>query len=458
MIIKSVNPASLKVIGTTKCCSEKDVVNAVAAARKAQKKWAATSTDDRISLLQHVRNELKKNSQELVSTLMHEIGKPKIEAELEMLDSMQTIDYYCSEVKKLQHKAFPLDKELYPETSAAVEFVPHGVIGLITPWNYPLSLSFWTIAPALLAGNTIVYKPSKSAILVGKRIDEIMQHVLPKNVFHTILGNARVGKWLVKLPVDKLFFTGNVSTGEWIMKNAGIKPLALELGGKDAAIVCSDADIDLAAEGIVWGAMTNSGQCCVAAEQVFVEQEVYAEFLTKSIAVVKKLRAGKDYGPIVNAEQLKKIESLVSDAKKKGAKVLLGGKRAQGYWFEPTIITNAKPNMRVCKEEIFGPVMLVHKVGKAEDAVYAVNKGTYGLGCSIWSKNTLKAKKIADNVNSGMVWINDVNLPLPGGDYWGGVKNSGLRNTESKFMQCLKAKIVLKYSRAEKRMWWYPYG
>ncbi|MBI4017208.1 MAG: aldehyde dehydrogenase [Candidatus Aenigmarchaeota archaeon] len=460
MLMKSVNPATLEFIGATNCCTEKDVAKAVENARIAQQAWQSMSVDDRIILLEHVRNELKKNATSIVSTIVREIGKPKIEAEFELLDAMETINYYCAEVKKIQGKDVLLDSGMCPFTSARVDFVPHGVIGLITPWNYPLSLSFWTIAPALLAGNTVVYKPSKNAVLVGRKIGEILQHVLPEGVFHVLVGDSRTGKTLVRSGVDKIFFTGSVSAGEWIMKNCGITPLALELGGKDAAIVCTDANLDFAVQGIVWGAFTNGGQCCAASEQVFVEEEIYSRFVEKAVNFTKSLRVGKEISPLISEEQLNKVESLVNNAKKKGAKILVGGKRINknGFWFEPTIVTNVTPNMRVCAEEIFGPVMIVNKVKSAGDAVEVVNKGCFGLGASVWSKNISAARKIAAKLNVGMVWLNEVNLPLPGGDYWGGVKCSGLRNTESKLMQCLKSKTMIVYAGKESRTWWYPYS
>ncbi|MBI4148319.1 aldehyde dehydrogenase [Candidatus Woesearchaeota archaeon] len=460
MIIKSINPADGTVIAQTQCCAGADVERAVNRARETQHQWAALGVDKRIGLLLQVRNELRKNSTEIASILMQEIGKPKIEAELELLDASETISYYCARVKNVHDLPFPLNAEVYPQTTASVQFEPHGVIGLITPWNYPLSLTFWTVVPAMLAGNTVVYKPSESAVLIGKKIDDILQRVLPKGVFHTLIGDARIGQTLVKSSVDKLFFTGSVSSGEWIVKNAGIKPLALELGGKDAAIICADSDLELSTSGVVWGALTNMGQCCVASEHVFIEAKIYDEAVQQIVQKVRALKMDKEIRPLVNAEQLKKVERLVSDATRKGAKVLCGGKKIDrpGFWFEPTVLANITDIMRICHEEIFGPVLTLHKIKTAHDALRIINAGTYGLGMSIWSADVEHAQQLAINAHVGMVWINDTALPLPGGEYCGGVKNSGLRNTESKLMQCLKAKTVMVHTGKEKRMWWYPYG
>ena len=459
MIIKSVNPATEEVLARTHFTPIPEVHAAVARAAKAFQLWSVEPVTRRIACMQELKNHVRQHAAELQEILTKEIGKSPVEAALEVEETISTIDYYCERVQEVHEKVLCLDQKTYPNSDAKVQFVPHGVIGLITPWNYPLILTFWTLVPALLTGNTIVYKPSRYATLMGKKINEVVQSVLPEGVFHTLVGDARTGMELIQSPIDKLFFTGNVTTGQHILKKIGIKPAALELGGKNASIICSDADISLAVQGTIWGALTNTGQCCVASSTVFIEASVFAEVAKQIIAAVSALKIGTEIHSLANKEQLQKVVRLVADAKKKGAKVLCGGKRIaqKGFWFEPTVLTGIKPAMNIWTEEVFGPVITLTPVKTALDAVAYINAGTYGLGVSIWTKNNTYANTLTQKVNIGMVWINDVGLPLPGGDYWGGVKNSGIRTTESKIMQCLKAKTVLKYDGNEKRTWWYPY-
>ncbi len=459
MNITSVNPATGKVLAKTPCTSVKEVGAAVARAAKAFPLWASEPVARRVACMQELKNHVQQHAAALQELLIQEIGKSPIEAVLEVEETLATIDYYCKMVQEVSEKSIFLDQSMYPNTSAVVQFVPHSVVGLITPWNYPLILTFWTLVPALLTGNTVVYKPSRYATLIGKKINELAQSVFPEGVFHTLIGDARLGMALVQSSIDKLFFTGSVKTGQQILKKIGIKPAALELGGKNASIICSDADLSLAVQGTVWGAFANTGQCCVASSTTYIEASVFADVAKRIIAAVSSLKIGPELRPLANEEQLRKVTSLVADARKKGAKILCGGKRIarEGFWFEPTVITGIKPTMKISTEEIFGPVIVLIPVKTALDAVSLINAGMYGLGVSIWTKNNTYANTLTQKINIGMVWINDVGLPLPGGDYWGGAKASGMRNTESKIMQCLKAKTVLKYDSCEKRRWWYPY-
>ncbi|UCG95795.1 MAG: aldehyde dehydrogenase family protein, partial [archaeon] len=332
----------------------------------------------------------------------------------------------------------------------------YGVIALITPWNYPLSLTMWTIVPALLPGNTLVFKTSEYSTKVGEKIDKLLNGVLPGGVLNTVFGGDDPGKELVKSDIDKLFFTGSVGAGKDIMKNIGIKPLALELGGKDAFIVCEDADIDLAVRGAVWGSMGNCGQVCSAVERIYVNRKISGDFIKKLVEETKKIEKGRDVGNMVNEEQFKKAEEHVKDAVSKGAKVLCGGE-GEDLFFEPTVLTDVSRDMKVMSEETFGPVVPVIVVENDEEAINLSNDSKFGLGASIWTRNIERGREIGGKLEVGMIWINDVNLPYEGGDYWGGFKESGLANSESKIMQCLKKKSFIIYRVKEKRVWWYPY-
>ena len=453
--MKSINPATWEINGEVQASSLKDINNAVSLAKAAFPSWKETK---RIALLKKLSELLEKEKENFIAIIMKEIGKPRIEAETEILDTLGEIEYYCN--KEIKGIEIEFNKDSFPNTEGVVKFEPFGVIGIISPWNYPLSLPMWTIIPTLLAGNTIVYKPSENSSLTGQMINKAINHIFTKGVFNTIYGNETVGKILVKSDIDKLFFTGSVEAGKDIQKNIGIKPVALELGGKDSAIVCKDADMDLAIKGIVWGAINNAGQVCTSTEKVYVDAGIAEEFIKKIVKEVKSLRKGIDFGPLINESQLKKVEDHVKEAISKGAKILCGGNKiaGKGFFFEPTVLINVKEDMKIMCEETFGPILPIKAVKNEEEAIELTNNSKYGLGATIWTKDIEKGKAIGDKINVGMVWINDVNLPFAGGDYWGGIKSSGLRNSESKLMQCLKAKSFITYAGKEKRAWRYPYG
>ena len=459
-IIKSINPSNEELLGEVSASSTEEVNNAVSFAKESFGSWKNTKIEERIKLLKMLSELLEEEKTNFTELIMKEIGKPKIEAETEVLDSQGAIDYYCEKIKEIKEKNIDFDQEFFPKTNGFVKFEPQGVIGLITPWNYPLSLSMWTIIPAFLTGNSIVYKPSENSVLIGQKINEVINKIFPKGVFNTIYGDSEIGKILVKSDIDKLFFTGSVEAGKHIIENIGLKPVALELGGKDSAIVCKDANIELAVKGIVWGALNNAGQVCTSVEKVCVSEEIADEFINKVFEEVKKLRKGIDFGPLINNEQLNKVEKQVKEAISKGAKILIGGKAIQGkgFFFEPTVLVNVKEEMKIMLEETFGPIIPIKTVKNIDEAIELTNNSKYGLGVTIWTNDIEKGKEIGEKISVGMVWINDVNLPISGGDYWGGTKLSGLRCSESKLMQCLKVKTFVSYSGKEKRDWWYPYS
>ena len=434
-----------------------EVNEAVLKAKNAFPIWSSLSVEERIEYMKKLSELLEKEKADITEIIMKEVGKPEIEAETEVIDAQASINHYSNEILKVDTKKMEFDEEAFPDTEGYVEFVPFGVIGLITPWNYPLSLPIWTIVPALLAGNTIIFKPSEYSTEADKKINELLNKVLPDGVFNTVLGGDELGKELVKSEIDKLFFTGSVKAGKDIMKNIGIKPVSLELGGKDAFIVCEDADIDLTVKGLLWGATGNCGQVCVAAERVYVNKKIAEKFVKNLVKEAKGLKKGKDIGDMINEVQIKKVESHIKDAVSKGAKILCGGK-GEGLFFEPTVLTNVSKEMKIMTEETFGSVIPVIVVESDEEAISFANNSKFGLGATIWSKDIERGRKIGKKLNVGMIWINDINLPFEGGDYWGGTKESGLVSSESKVMQCLKKKSFIIYKGKEKRGWWYPYG
>ena len=350
-----------------------------------------------------------------------------------------------------------------------VEYViyePVGVVAAIKPWNYPLELPIWALAAALIAGNTVVFKPSEHSSFVGLEIGKLFEEAgLPPGVLNILTGDGEVGKMLVRHEgIDMVTFTGSVSVGREIAEQCGKRLIkcSLELGGNDPAIVEPDVDLELAANGLVWGAFCNSGQVCVSANRVFVSQKI-AEDLTKRIVQkTKALRVTTDFGPIVSAEQLVTIEEQVKDAVSKGATVLVGGQRLEhdgGFFYAPTVLTNVSSSMRLMTEECFGPILPIITVSNTKEAVELANLSTYGLGASVWTSDLVKGREIADKIESGMVWINDVNVAFPETP-WGGIKCSGGGTDLSDwglYEYVHRKHINVETSASTRRDWWYPY-
>lgn len=421
--------------------------------------WKLFPINNKIVLFEQLRKKINSHKSLFVEMISKEVGKPKKEAEMEVVDAINCIIYYCDQIKKIKsrNRMFYIDE--LQDTRFSIRFEPHGLVGLITPWNYPLSLPMWTIVPALLAGNTMIFKPSEESSLVGGKIDDIINDIFPEGVFNTIYGDAIVGRILVKSNLDKLFFTGSLKAGLSILKNVGFKPIVLELGGKDASIICNDANITLAAKGVVWGALNNAGQVCSSIEKVYVHNSIADSFLSALIKEVKKVRLGIDLGPLRSNRQLLIIENHVKDALKKGARILIGGKKKNclGYFYEPTVLVNVTEKMKIMREETFGPVIPVKVMENNDEAIEQINMSKYGLGVVIWTNNISTGERIGAQLNVGMVWINEVNLPYYGGDFWGGTKMSGMRTSESKLFQCVRAKSYVSCCNKKKREWWYPY-
>jgi len=453
--IKSIDPRNEEVIGTITSSSKDDVLNKISLAKKAFPAWNNNSIEKRAILLKSFLSLLERNKENLTELLKKEIGKTDKDAGIEFFNTKMAIEYYLKKRKQIK-KDINFNDLSYSNSDSFVKFVSHGVIGIITPWNFPLSLPMWSIIPALLTGNAVILKPSEYSSLITKKIDQIANNVFPKGVFNVIYGDSKVGEFLVESNVDKIFFTGGIESGKKVLNNIGIKPISLELGGKDSAVVCEDADINLAAKGIVWGSINNNGEVCSSIEKVYVHKGIADKITSKIIDEVKKLKEDIDFGPLINNKQRLKVEEHVNDAIKNGAKILIGGEKIgkKGYFYSPTVLVDLKEDMKIMKEETFGPIIPISVVKEEDEAIELINKSKYGLGVSIWTKNLKNGQKLADKINVGMVWINDVGLPLPGADYWGGTKNSGLRSTESKLMQCLKAKTFI-LNKGESREWWY---
>jgi len=394
----------------------------------------------------------------IIELVRKEGGFPKADIEAVYLDVLDGFDYYIEEYKKVSPIDFPINPEIQPNTQTKVEFVPHGVIGHIGIWNYPFWQTMITVIPALLTGNSIVYKPSEYATMTGLKISGMVHEAgVPENVFITLIGGAEIGKEIVKSDVDAIVFTGGIDTGLDIVKNAGIKPLILELSGNDATIVCSDADIEQTIRGIAWGTFTHGGQNCIRIKRIYVAKSISEKFIPMFVEFCKRIDAKEDVGPLIREHARNNVDRVVKDAVKKGAKILLGGKKikGEGFFYEPTILLIDRDDLEVTKKETFGPVCPIRIVKNEGEAVKLANDTKYGLGATIWTQDYRKGMELAKRLEVGTVWINDSNMPLICGEFLQGWKQSGIPSSQKRLWMFLKKRTVVRHKSKEPREWWF---
>ncbi len=465
------NPATLDAVGEFDVQTADDVAAAVERARKAQLAWAALRFEERGRYLERAIRVLIDRQDEFVDQLVSETGKPRVEAlGTEILAACDALQFYAKRAKRvLADRTVPV--HLLKTKKLRISYRPLGVVGIITPWNFPFMLSINPTAQALMAGNAVVLKPSEVTPFSGRIVEEVWAAAgLPDGVFNLVLGDGETGAALVESGVDKISFTGSVRTGRKVAEVCGrnLVPCTLELGGKDPMIVCSDADLERAARGAVYGAFTNSGQVCTSTERVYVVDEVADAFTEKVLAETAKLRQGADgefdVGAIIWPTQLDVIESHVADAVERGARVLAGGRRnpgLQGYFYEPTVLADVDHEMRVMREETFGPLLPIMRVPDEDEALRLANDTRYGLNANVWTRDKRRGTRIAKAIESGMVVVNDCMLTYGVAESpFGGVKDSGIGRVNGELglrSYCNTQSIVIDRFGAKSEMLWYPY-
>jgi acyl-CoA reductase-like NAD-dependent aldehyde dehydrogenase len=351
---------------------------------------------------------------------------------------------------------------------------PHGVVGIISPWNYPFSIPATETLAALVAGNAVVLKPSEFTSLVALELESLLHSAgVPADIFKVVVGDGATGAALLQSQIDKLVFTGSVATGKRIAAAAAerLLPVVLELGGKDPMIVLEDADVDVASSAAVWGAFVNAGQACLSVERCYVHRNLYEPFLKACVEKTKRLRVGRgmdpntDVGPMIHERQLQIVESHVEDAKERGARVLAGGKRLPELgvnFFAPTVLMDVSQTMRIMREETFGPVLPVMAFDSDDRAVRLANDSEYGLAASVWTRNAARGESLARRIHAGTVMVNDVVSCFGISEApHGGAKASGLGRTHGRFG--LEEMVRVKYLDTDrmpgmKKVWWYGYG
>lgn len=431
--MQAINPATEEVKDVRETPLQ-SISGMVEKAKKAQILWGEKSLEERIRVFEKLCSLMEREKDSLTKTITEDMGKPLDKSEAEVERIIEEMRFFC---RKAMEWLAPEQVE-----GGHVEFDPLGVVAVISPWNYPLLVPFSAITPALLAGNAVVFKPSEYTLLTGIAIGKLFSQLesFPENVFQTIVGGKEHGKELVKQDIAMVSFTGSTRAGKDIMKNSSEKlhKVLLELGGLDAAIVLKDADIPFTAKKIIEKNCQNTGQVCCSIKRVYVEKEVYDDFVKAAKEESKKVSFGDpeknpDMGPLVAKFQLDKVEDTLEDAKQKGVKVLSGGKRPEGkgYYFPSTILTNVNHDMKIMKEEPFGPLLPILPVDSWEEAVALANNTRYGLAGSVWTKNKELGKKIAKRLEVGVAGIN-AHGSGPVGTPWGGAKESGMGRMETR--------------------------
>ena len=405
-------------IGSVPTCDPADVDDAVRQARDAQRGWASQSLDQRTAVLSRVHDLVLDRREELLDLVAIESGKVRRDAFEEILDVATNARYYGSRADEF---LAPRRRDgAVPLLTRTEEYRrPVGVVGVIAPWNYPLTLAVSDAVPALVAGNAVVLKPAEETPFTALRVAELLYEAgLPEDVFQVVPGRgSEVGPALIDR-VDHVSFTGSTETGRSVARRAGenLVDCSLELGGKNPMVVLADADLDDAVEGAIRGAFTNAGQLCISFERLYVEDAVYDEFLRRFAERTRSLRidAALDYdvevGSLASASQLEKVQSHLDDAVEKGATVVAGGEARPDvgpYFFEPTILTDVTPEMDLAREETFGPVVAVYRVADAEEAVARSNDSDYGLNASVWTADGERGRELATRIDCGTVGVND---------------------------------------------------
>lgn len=434
------SPVTLEPIGELQCASTEEVQATVARARAAQPAWAAKSFEERAEHMHRMADLVIAEQDRIVETVLRETGKPRAEAlSMEVYASVDALVFYAKRAAKfLATEKRRLHGVLGLMKKARVVYKPRGVVAVITPWNGPFVLSLNPTVQALMAGNAVVIKPSEVTPYSGALVADLFREAgLSDGLVQTVLGDGRTGGDLIAAGPDKVSFTGSVATGRKIAVACGERliPYTLELGGKDAMIVCRDADLDAAARGAVIGSCMNTGQYCCGTERIYAVEDVYDEFVAKVVDEVRKLRQSDDVdeadvGATFWDRQLTIIEEHVADAVASGARVEAGGGRnpdLKGLYFQPTVLTGVTQDMKVMRDETFGPIVSIMKVKDEDEAIRLANDSPYGLNGNVWTRDAARGTSLASRIETGAASVNDMALSYGVNEVpFGGVKDSGI--------------------------------
>ncbi len=473
--LDSYSPIDGQRLGAVPTFTPDEVQGVVDEVAEIQPFWAALPVSDRARYMRRAAQVVIDSLDDLTELLTREQGKPRNESYvMELLPTIDSLHWIANSGPGiLEDEAVSLPIFL-KQKKAKFTYEPLGVVGVIAPWNYPWSIPFGEVAIALMCGNGVVVKPASLTPLIGQRIQGVFERAgLPEGLVRTVHGGGAVGHALVESSVSKIFFTGSVEVGREVGTACAerMKGSVLELGGKDPMLVLADANVPNAVSGALWGGFANSGQTCSGIERVYVAREVAERFVDELVEGARALRVGDpmdpatEIGPMVSREQFELVRELVEDAVAAGAELRCGGPHepagsSEGAWFAPTVLTGVTHEMRIMREEIFGPVLCVMTTHGEDEAIELANDSQFGLGASIWTLDPGRGDRIARRIQSGMVWIND-HMYSHGACScsWGGVKDSGLGRSHSKFgfYECVNIKHVSWEPSRTKNFWWHPY-
>lgn len=477
--MESFHKATGELIGNHPLNSVEDVYDVIKKARTAQEEWGGFSVSKRASIIKKLSTYISKNCDELAKIISDDNGKTRVDAILsEVFPCAAAAGYYSKKSKSFLKDRFIIPGNiLMANKISKIVRVPFGVVGIISPWNYPFAIPFSEIVMALLAGNTVVLKAASETQMIGHAIKEAFESIgLPENVFNYVNIPGRVaGDAFLDGGVDKLFFTGSVPVGKYLMGKAAetLTPVSLELGGNDAMIVCEDADVQRAAEGAIWAGFQNAGQSCGGVERVYVHERIYDDFMAALNAGTKALRVGcdtdfnVDIGVMTTEKQVSLVKSHIEDALEKGAVISAKAERAdESKWknlLAPVVLENVNHEMVVMKEESFGPVIGVMKVATMDEAIELANDSDLGLTGSVWCTDKKQGMKLARRIKAGAITINDhlMSHGLPETP-WGGFKESGIGRTHGElgFQEMTEPQVIVNdvMPYLKRDMWWHPHN
>lgn len=474
-MIKSINPATLELNGEVEETPIEGLEQIFQNSKKAQKRWAKIPIKERAKKVVEVNNVILNQFDEISLLISNEVGKPPSEAFIsEVYGVMDSTFHYYSHVEAIlgKEESIPLGFYESLDKKSILLQKPLGTICVIGPYNYPFTIPFQQIVQSLMAGNSVIFKPSSDTVLVGKKIQEIFDQIdLPEYLVQTVFGSgSKLGNPLID-NADKVIFTGSTATGKRIMQNAArtLTEVTLELGGKSAMIVFPDADLKRALQAVRWGVFTNSGQVCASVKRLYLHSSIYDSFIEKLVEATRKLKQdiptkpNVDVGAMINEEQLGFVENMVETGREEGAEVLIGGRRnpnLEGYFYEPTIIAASDNEMKVVQEEIFGPVLVVLRFDNEEEVINMVNNNQYGLTSSVWTQDIDFGKQIAEKLDTGTVMINEVVYSFALAETpWGGTKSSGIGRSHGKwgFYEVTRPLHINIDQYDDLDPWWMPY-
>lgn len=485
--LESHNPATGEVIARFEITPAAEVAAKIQRARAAQVLWGKQSFVERCASLARLKDILFCRRQEIAEVVTREVGKPRLEALLaDVTVAIDTAAHYSDPARVarlLRPEPVTHGNLALKGKSGAIHYQPFGIIGIISPWNYPIAVPIGQMIPALVAGNAVLLKPSEWSPWCGALIGELFEQAsFPADLIQILQGRGDTGAALIDPPgppqqssaakIDKLIFTGSVATGRKVAEACArnLIPSVLELGGKDAMVVLADAHLDVATSAAVWGSFTNCGQTCISVERIYVEQSIAQEFTELCVAKTKKLRVGNglephiEIGPMINPQQLARVEEQVHDAVRRGAQILLGGKRSAlgECFFEPTVVTGVDSSMLLMQEETFGPVLAICAVKDVTEAIRHANNSPFGLAASVWTRDTKRGRAIAAQLDTGVVMVNDVISYYASCDApHGGRKSSGWGRTHARLG--LLEMVQVKYVDVDRlarwpKSWWFGYS